>query len=69
MYAIRSYYAEKNTVDTVLDDNPFLVRFNVNIACALVESIKKRRVDEPDDRTGIGSQLLDGKDLFPLVIV
>ena len=59
----------QNTIYAVLDDDFAVARFDVNIACAALNGVENRRIDEFDDRTGVGRDPIDRKHLAAVAIV
>ncbi len=59
--------AVENAVDAIFDINAVLPGFDMDVAGALVEGVIEGRIDETNDRAGVGGEFFQGEDFFPLV--
>ena len=59
----------EDAVDPVLDDDDVLLRLDVDVGRAALDRVEEDRVDELDDRAGVGRDPVDRQDLLPLLVL
>src|SRR5580698_4732354 len=67
LFADRRHSLRQHAVDTELDHDRIVARFDVNVGSAPLQCGKNRGIDQADDRAGVGSrsgQLVDAERFF-----